>query len=364
MKPRMDGKEIVPDTVYSIHDTFGILQKFGRDLLSMKPQCREAWINKALKYWRKRGFPYVNLLEGEIEREFRLIQNTPVREIMSAGMIRPTTIGLRLANSFHPQIWHVRSQGHRLAPYEHFHDDVCLRKLLGKAPRFWPNRRCWNAQCLRSLLRMYCGGRVANFRPMAARAIIESHSPEGGTVVDFCAGFGGRLLGCLASARHYVGIDPSSAQVAGLRSMYAVLKGISLSTAEFHHVCAEDFLPSLPAFSADLVFSSPPYFDIECYGTETTQSVFRYPNYAEWRDRFLTTVIRETYRILRRGGFFAINVSNTRRWPLFSDTLRIAKPLFGTYHTVQMVMNSRPVQRSKGNSLYRWEPIIVMQRRN
>ncbi len=360
----MRMREIVLDTVHSTRGHSEILEKFGRDILSMKARCRETWIHKALNYWRERGFPYAKLVEEEIEREFKLIQNTPLREIISAGMIRPTTVGLRLANSFHPQIWHVRSQGHRLAPYEHFHDDIRLRKLLEKAPHFWPDRRCWNAQCLRSLLRMYCGGRVANFRPMAARAVIETYSPERGTVVDFCAGFGGRLLGCAASARHYVGIDPSSAQVAGLRSMYAALNGFSPTTAQIHQACAEDLLPSLPASSADLVFSSPPYFDIECYGTEAIQSALRYPNYTEWRNQFLATVISEAYRILRRGGFFAINVSDTRRWPLFADTLRIAKPLFRTWRTIRMVMNSRPVQRSNGVSLYRWEPIIVFQRRD
>lgn len=360
----MDGKETLPDTSGLPYDDLGILQKFGRDLLAMNPQRREIWINEALKYWRERGFPYARLEEDEIGRQFRLIRNTPVQEVISAGVIRASTIGLCLANAFHPQIWHIRSQGHRLAPFEHFHDDICLRKLLRKAPRFWPNRRCWNDQCLRSLLRVYSGGRVANFRPMAARAIMDTYSPHRGTVVDFCAGFGGRLLACLTLPRHYVGIDSSRAQVVGLSNMHRVLHDLSLGTAELHHACAEDFLPSLKALSVDLVFSSPPYFNIERYSDESTQSVCRYPTYCQWRDRFLATIIHEAHRILRKGGFFAINVSDTRRWPLFSDTVRIARPLFGAYRIIRMVMNSRPLQRSNGHSLYRWEPIIVFQRCN
>jgi SAM-dependent methyltransferase len=259
-------------------------------------------------------------------------------------------------------MWHVRSQRHCLAPIDYFNDDTCLRELLARAPRFWPNRRCWNGQCVRSLFRMYSGGRVANFRPLIARAIVDRFSVPGAKVLDFCAGFGGRLLGTLALDRHYVGIDACYLQVKGLKNMLKALNKISLGVAEVHHAAAEDFLIGVSPRSVDLVFSSPPFFKTELYSVDSIQSVQRYPNYREWADSFLRVIISEAYRIVRPGGFFVINVGNNRRLPLKMDTLRFAVPLFGAPRTLQMVMHSRPLQRSNGSQIFRCEPVFVFKK--
>jgi hypothetical protein len=225
----------------------------------MAVSARERWLDKALAHWRKRGFPYPRLTLDEMEREFVLVQRHPTHSTFSGQILRSATTGLRLANSFHPQMWHVRSQQHQLAPIDYFQDDRRLRQLLERAPRFWPNRRCWNSQCVRSLFRIYSSGRVANFRPLVARAIIDRFSPPGGRVLDYCAGFGGRLLGSLSLDRYYFGVDASALQVRGLKKMWKALRAMARGTAELHHARAEEFLVGIPSDSIDLVFSSPPF---------------------------------------------------------------------------------------------------------
>jgi len=340
---------------------FKVLQLFGRDLLAMSQRRREQWTSRALQYWRETGFPYPYLDADEIEWEFELLRNSVTTTAFVGRMLGATTIGLRLANSFHPQMWHVRSQQHRLAPIDYFHDDTCLQALLARAPRFWPNRRCWNAQCVRSLFRAYSSGRVANFRPLAARAIIERFSGSGGRVLDFCAGFGGRLLGSLTLKRHYIGIDASYLQVDGSKNMLETLRNLSVGSADLYHASAEDFLPTVHASSVDLVFSSPPFFNAELYGEEPTQSTQRYRTYQDWVDFFLRVIIAEAHRILRPGGFLVINVANNRRFPLRNDTLRLAIPLFGPPKTIRLAMHSRPLQRSKGIQIFRSEPVLVFK---
>lgn len=345
-----------------MEDVFGVVEIFGRDLLAMAQPVREKWIDHAVSYWREAGFPYPRLDASEITREFRLLQRSPTAALLARGALKTGTTGLRLANSFHPQMWHVRSQQHRLAPIDYFNDDARLRELLARAPRFWPNRRCWNAQCVRSLFRTYSSGRVANFRPLVARTIIDRFSAPGDNVLDFCAGFGGRLLGSLTLKRHYIGIDASHLQVKGSKNMLAALSQLSLGTAEVHRASAEDFLPTIPARSADLVFSSPPFFDTELYSAEVTQSTQRYPSYRDWVHSFLRVVIWQGHRILRPGGFFIINVTDNRRFPLRKDTLRLATPLLGTPRVIRMRMHSRPLQRSNGSQTFRYEPIFIFKR--
>lgn len=327
----------------------------------MDMRTRESWIDRALQYWRGNGFPYPRLDADQIESEFRLLQRSSSKAAFLGGALRTATTGLRLANSFHPQMWHIRSQQHRSAPVDYFNDDLRLRQLLGRSPRFWPSRRCWNAQCVRSLFRIYSSGRVANFRPLVARAIIERFSSSGDSVLDFCAGFGGRLLACLTLERHYIGVDASLLQVKGLESMLDALKNVSVGTAEVHHASAEDFLPTIASHSVDLVFSSPPFFKTELYGSDPTQSALRYPEYQDWAQLFLRVIVLEAHRILKPGGFFVINVASKRRLPLTMDTLRFAEPLFGAPRMLRMIMHSRPLQRSRRLQSFRWEPVFVFK---
>src|SRR5205807_2694325 len=130
------------------------------------------WVSLAQNYWRDNGFPYPSLSQDDIELEFRRLSAVPADAVLRRRSLYPSTVGLRLANTFQPQIWSVPARNHRLAPVDHFNNDDTLRKLLLRAATFWPNRRCWNGQCLRGMLRIYAGGRVSNFRPAVARAII------------------------------------------------------------------------------------------------------------------------------------------------------------------------------------------------
>ena len=166
------------------------------------------------------------------------------------------TVGLRLANAYHPQILAIRRHGG--SPVYFFLDDRRLRDALKKSARFYPNRRCWNAQCLRSVLRFRHRSRVSSFRPAVARALYQRFSPDRARLLDFAAGFGGRLLGALTLSRHYGGIDPAARQVEGSLRMAADLARLTIGTPEIMSGCAEELLPLLTGGAFDAILSSPP----------------------------------------------------------------------------------------------------------
>ncbi|MES1240669.1 MAG: class I SAM-dependent methyltransferase [Acidobacteriota bacterium] len=342
-------------------DHFGILNIFGRDFQSMPLAQQELWLGRAFDYWRSHGFPYPTLSFEEIEREFRLLQRVVPEDIIQNDEARSSMLGLRMANYFHPQMWAVQEHGR--SAVRCFEDDTILRRALTKAARFWPNRRCWNAQCVRSVLRIFHRARVSNFRPTVAGAIINYFSLEGATVLDFCAGYGGRLLGSLSlKNRHYIGIDPAEEQVQGLREMLRTLSSLSEGSAEIHQMCAEDLLRELPGCSVEFVFSSPPYFDRERYSIDQAQSFRRYPRYSEWKEKFLKVIINESFRVLKRGGYLAINVADVGAYAVATDTRDLAKEVFEIRRTIRMLTNAMPSQRAK-NRIYKWEPILIFQKR-
>lgn len=338
-------------------------QLFGREVLMLPREQQVRRVQTAFRYWRRTGFPYTMLQQQEIEIELVSLSRSPLLPRGDVERIGTSTVGLRLANYYHPQIWHARSHGHRRSAYEYFHDDNHLYRMLARAPRFWPNRRCWAPQAVRNLVRIYAGGRVANFRPVVARQIVAEFSREGDTVLDFSSGYGGRFLACASLNRRYIGIDPAAKQIQGARAMWRDLRRLIAVDAQFLQGCAEDVLPEQQTRSVDLIFSSPPFFNLEIYSDEPTQSSHRYRTYSLWRTAFLRAVIDESRRVLRRGGVFAMHTPAEHVHSLGTDAMNFASRCFAFHRRVEVEMPARPLQRAGNGKARRVEPIIVFRKR-
>jgi hypothetical protein len=321
-------------------------------------------VEACFRYWRRRGFPHYSLNAYEMVREYDCLQAVPKDRNFSGDEIQMSMIGVKLANYFHPQMWAVKTKRSR-TPFKCFHDDAALRKLIRKAFGILDDRYAVNESNLRRMLATFSHtARVSNFRPTAAKAIYERYSRNGDTVVDFSAGYGGRMLGCLPLDRRYIGIDPCFDQIKGLRRMKTKLARLVRPRARtfIHHTCAEDFLPTLPKNSVQLVFSSPPYFDTERYSAEKSQSYLRFPLYGRWLDEFLGKILFESKRILSRGGYLVVNVANIDGHMLADDTLRLATKYLTLTDTLKLRLGNRPYLRENPALAYRYEPVFVFRK--
>lgn len=288
---------------------------------------RTSVLNAVFRYWRSRGFPYHQITERELDQEFSRLMAKDWRTVFDGNELRASKIGLRLANSFQPDMWKAKVNRYR-SPVEIFNDDTLLRRAIERSLTIWPDRFGANASCLRRMLRSYPGAAsVSNYRPMIARAVITRYSTNQSRVLDFSAGYGGRLLGALAARRQYVGIEPNHAQVRGMKRM---VRAIAAARFPIPHVdiirgCAEQELPRIASRSVDLVFSSPPFFNWEHYSNSHQQSFRRYPTYETWKVHFLLPVIAQTFRVLDRDGYLILNVSNGNRLPSSEDVVSTAR---------------------------------------
>jgi len=152
----------------------------------------------------------------------------------------------------------------------------------------------------------------ANFRPTAARAVYNDLG-NGGTVLDFSAGYGGRFLGFLGSScRHYIGIDPNTILRPSYESMFNWIKSNHEHDKSWEMVWkpAEDVNYSPWHGKVDLIFTSPPYFDLERYSNENSQSSVRFPSLSEWLHRFLFETLRRSVQCLKPGGHLALNIAD------------------------------------------------------
>ena len=341
-----------------------VLNLKGREWKEMCARDRQGIIELCFKYWRNRGFPYSNISDSEMIREYRRLEAVKHQEVFVGREIRSSMIGVGVANSFHPQMWAVKIKGSR-SPFNCFSNDDAFRSLIRRSFHVWHDRSAMNASNLRRMLATFSHtARVSNFRPTAAKAIYERYSTKGDTVVDFSAGYGGRMLGCLPLEREYIGIDPCADQIKGLRNMKSKLRTLVKLKARttIHRAGAESFLPTLKANSVGLVFSSPPYFNLERYSNEKSQSYIKFPVYEQWLGEFLEKIFRESRRILRRRGYLVMNVANVNGYALIDDTLTLGSKHLALTDTLKLRLSNLPYQRKHPMKAYKYEPVFVFEK--
>jgi len=147
-----------------------------------------------------------------------------------------------------------------------------------------------------------------NFWPAVARDIYRRFG--GGRVLDTSTGYGGRLVGALASGcvSHYVGIDPNAETCEGNAELLRELGKESFATiinapAEIVNASAVGVV--------DMAFTSPPYFTKEHYSDEETQSWKRYgESFEAWCNGFLQPMMALTFECLKSGGTAVVNVED------------------------------------------------------
>lgn len=331
--------------------------------LSLRGQDRV--VERAFRYWRENGFPYYRLSARELVQDFTRVLDHSWDRVLRNRCLTCSTAGLRLANAYQRSMWTARVSRY-LSPMDVFRNDDLLRQAIRRAFRIWPTRYAANPSSLRRILKSFpSAASVSNYRPAIARAVIGKFAPKGGTVVDFAAGYGGRLLGAIAANRCYIGIEPNKQQIVGFKRMQRAIRAQSFECpqTQFLHGPAEYHLPRFPARSADLVFSSPPFFDWERYSNDAMQSFKRYPRYEEWRAEFLEPVISDSFRVLRRSGYLVLNTTNGNRRPAPSEVMAIAKASgFTTTATYRMAFPKIPYLHPRNGKAVKHELLLVFQK--
>ena len=156
---------------------------------------------------------------------------------------------------------------------------------------------------------VYLAGGLPNssfYRPHFAKQIIESYMPNReGFLFDPCAGWGGRMLGTVAAGWKYAACDPNKETYDNLQKLIAFLDiddcvDIRNCPVEEHKYKDE----------ADIVLTSPPYFNLEVYDSNINQSYYRFFEYDTWKERWFIPLLEESIQNLSENGYSCWNVMN------------------------------------------------------
>jgi hypothetical protein len=151
---------------------------------------------------------------------------------------------------------------------------------------------------------------ASQFLPIVAKFIINKFNAK--KVVDFSSGWGDRLCGFYASnAEEYIGIDPnidlhpSYEKQIGFYKKFVNNKKTTLIAQPAETIDFSQF------DEYDMIFTSPPYFNIEKYSMDESQSHVKYKNYNTWLSEFLFKTISNSLSCLKKDGYIAINIADT-----------------------------------------------------
>jgi len=271
--------------------------------------CEEdaSLLNHCVSYYHQRGFPRPSFSEVYLKKEWQKLIDLDTSFLWKEdGALRFSDAGSLLSKHFMPHMVEARYRG--TSPQETFDGFLSLRKTLEYCLR---SKRSILPDTVYSGLVFFNGG-VVGFPATITKALVQRICPEGGLVVDPCSGWGGRLLGCSAAGRDYVGFEPWEKTVTGLRNL---IDFCSIASAR---VISSPFDPMLAPRSCQLVFTSPPWIDLEVYGKVVDEQ--------DWKN-LMQSIIDYACSRLTEGGTLALHLPEALRAMLPDVSLREEPPI-------------------------------------
>lgn len=133
--------------------------------------------------------------------------------------------------------------------------------------------------------------------------------------LDISAGWGDRLLTAMSLDMIYLGFDPNL----DLQPKYSEMIR-DFGNPKYYRVVPEPFeIQSWDSEIFDIVFSSPPYFDLEIYSEHDGQSIKTFGNVDEWLVKFLFPSLKSAFSALKTGGFFCLHIGDSRDLVTFTE---------------------------------------------
>lgn len=312
------------------------------------------------QYYRKKGFPYYPTDMETRQKDFDKLKNFNYKSIFDNEnyIIKQSMHGLGLAWSYFPHSFDVKCND-KMTPYEAFMNDEIFKNVIHKRLKMGTYI---SDSGIRKMLKIYTNVQaVSNFRPTAA-AYIYNRFAKNGTVWDMSGGWGGRMLGAIiADVKMYITTEPSIKTADGLAALGKDF-GQSINYL-ISRTGSEEFKPYRN--SLDLCFTSPPYFDLEKYANEPTQSYVKFDNKEAWIEGFLRPTFQNCYYGLKPHKYMLINIADVKgkhNINLEQETVRIAKECGFKLYKTQFRLSLSNINLRNKDKKFKFEPIFIFEK--
>lgn len=191
------------------------------------------------------------------------------------------------------------------------------RKYIKRLMEYQDNKGIEYYTGMYSIFKLHCGS-CSLFKPTIIMKIIQDFQPK--CILDFTMGWGTALLSsCIMNVPQYIGIDTNMDLLVPYCKMGSALKTLG-TTSKFTFMFKDCLDVDYSELKYDMVFTSPPYNNIEVYPHMETKTIQEWTN---WYNQIFSL----TYKHLEINGYFIINI-------LTKIYKSILIPLFGEAHSI------------------------------
>jgi len=295
---------------------------------SLQGSERERLVSALFNQYRQGSFREVletlKLSTEELDKEWVSLKKNVSIGIQGGQLINSNSTGTNVLKHFCADLFYASkgSSKSSLSCEEVFDSDKHLMGILknrmgyntsneggSKRPYVFAMSNKMLLQGMRSSGKGYM---TSTFKPILAKSIYQHllQGQEQAKVFDFSAGWGARALGAgIIPGLEYHAIDPlTAAHVKSMMKHYeipgTVYRGGSENIETYDGIIEAGLKNS---FST--AWSSPPYFNLEIYSTELSQSTSKFPAYEIWLDQYWSKTVKNVLDIvLAPNGSFAFTM--------------------------------------------------------
>lgn len=279
-----------------------------------------------------------------------------------------------LNHFFEECIWNCCGKKTTESPMEWLNDDSKMKLVLeyiASKPKFFTSDEISN---VKSYFRNSSSKvrKVANFPCKEARNIYFRYNNINESrlnILDTSMGFGSRMSAVLLSGHNYCGFDPNVKLYNKLTEYKNFLYNNNVISKE-QKCClrcsgSEIYFDNMKnAF--DISFTSPPYFNLEKYADDKSESTKNYNNYDLWVKNFVIPTVQNTYKYLKIGGYAMINIKNiNKKETCFDDFFNAFKNISGFEYveTFDMKIKKKNYGMAEGKGdIKNSEPIMCFRK--
>jgi len=246
--------------------------------------------------------------------------------------------GMKISEHFMNNFWCIKNAKGKSFENQWSYEN--LKKVL-----VW-NRKSHSTPYLSEIRRgiYFCTGMTKStmYRPGLTKTIVKKYNAS--TVLDPCCGWGGRMMGTVAAGANYIGFEPNTLTYENLLKIVDYL-GISNFVTIYNDVAENINKYDFP--QANLILTSPPYYNLEIYSDETTQSVKNNQTYPQWSDQFLNPVINNCIQRGTDNVISAWNVANFGKFKMIEDVEKIHNDInYYKIETFYLNSSKRPTNQT------------------
>ena len=196
---------------------------------------------------------------------------------------------------------------------------------------------------------------VTIYSPLMTKSILKTLDCK--TVFYPCIGWGGRMIGTCSIDGEYVGCEPYTSTFYGLQR---IKEELNLQNVTLYNCPVEDILndKKLSSKTFDCCLTSPPYYNLEIYCNEETQSINKYKTYNEWLDKFIEPIIKYVSIHCTKYSCWSVkNFKTDKQYNLYDDIVHLHKKYGWIYYTEYSVKKqNKKNKKADGDITYIFVP--------